>query len=213
MTTGAAPLTDDRPKRLSDERFDLDAGLQSYVPWLDTAKARERFERDPWIRKVWPPELWPASVGYFPVQAEINRSLIPTTPRSLEVTLPMVHAALTGSPLKTLPLWMLTSNALRQEAARSALARGGADARVFYELALGELVDRNYLRAVELFSQSSAAGGTGPILLTLSQYASFMAHDATGQRELLRELEERGPATGLEPWVLPFLKQSARGGE
>jgi len=209
MTADAAPLTDDRPKRLSDERFDLEAGLQSYVPWLETAKSRERFERDLWIQKTWPPQLRAATVDYFPIQREIHLVQIPNAGRSFPDALHTVHWLLTNTRLTTLPLWMLGSNGLRQEAAKSAFAKGQRDTRTLWELARGALVNRNYARAAELFAQGSAAGGAGPNARTLSLYSLFMASDATHQRELLRKLEEAGSAEELEPWVVPFLKRSA----
>jgi spermidine synthase len=211
IASDVAPLTDDRPKRLSDEWFDLEKGLQSYVPWLDVNKARKRFEADPWIRKVWPPELRAPTSVYFPVQGEINVQLIPTVPRPLQDTMLQLHAVLTGSSLATLPLWMLGSNGLRQRAAQRALDEGQRDPQVFWELARGALASRHYARAAELFERGSkAAGGAGPYVRVLSLYSLLMADDANGQRELIRHLEESGSERALEPWVIPFLKASAQ---
>lgn len=210
IAAGVEPLTDDRPKRLSDEWFDLEEGLQSYVPWLDVTKARERFERDPWIGKVWPSELRGATLGYFPIQGQITVQLIPTVGRSLQATLPTVHSFLTNTQLTTLPLWMLGSNDLRQDAAHKAQAEGRADALALWELARGALAERSYAKAAQLFGQGAqAAGSIDTNMRTLWFYALIMAGGPDSQRELLRQIEEAGPGALLEPWVLPFLKECA----
>jgi len=211
IAAGAAPLTDDQPKRLSDELFDLATGLPAYVPWLDTAQAQTRFERDPWIRALWPEELRTESLRYFPIQSEVHRMLIPTAERPLDDTLPRLHALLTNTDLTALPLWLLGSNQLRQQAAERALAQGAVDPLVHWELARGALSERDYTRATNHFEKGARImGSIGPLVRALWFYSMFMAGDAASQRALIRQIEEAGPSAGVEPWFSSFLERSIR---
>ena len=202
----ALPLTDDHPKRLSDETFDLAAGVQSYVPWMDKTNTRLRFEQSPWIREFWPQELRSATPVYFLAQYEFNRTVI-EKPVDMQVVLPRLHVFLTRTPLETLPLWMLQSHELRQHAARTALAKGNADSSTYFELGLGELAKRNYARAEELFAKALQAGASGPRLQTLGLYSHFMSRDPEGQRALVQELKDKAAAAQEQPWILPLLEQ------
>jgi len=203
----ALPLTDDYPKRLSDRPFDLVAGVQSYVPWMDKTNAIRRFEQSPWLDKVWPKRFRSATPSYFLAEFELKRTLI-EKPYDLQIVLPRVHLFLTRTELATLPLWMLNSHELRQQAARTALGKDNADARTFAELGLGALAQREYAQAHELFTRALQAGAVGPRVQTLALYSRFMASDRAGQRELLRGLREAAPAAQEEPWIVPFLEQA-----
>ncbi|MEM7138361.1 MAG: spermidine synthase [Myxococcota bacterium] len=210
MSAGAAPLTDDRPKRLSDRRFDLEAGVQEYVPWLDASASRARFANDPWIAKVWPPDVRSATNAYFAPQLEINRVLVETQVRPLEESLPKVHGLLTTTSARALPLWMLGSNALRQRAAETAISEGRETAAAYYELGLGALSNRTYGRASDFFRKSAQVGGTGPALVSLSVYAAFMASDDGRRQELIYALSTPEQSAKLDPWLVPFLRNAAK---
>lgn len=209
MTAGIAPLTDNRPKRLSDEWFDLQTHVGAYVPWLQVAKPRAQFANDPFISRVWPAEFRESSKDYFDIQWEINLALIPIAGRSLETQLPKVHYLLSQTELKTLPLWMLGSDTDRQDAVQNAIDNGTRDVHHSWELARGELVERNYGRAAELAERTSRDGSANPDMHVLSLYSLFMSGDATRQHTLIRRLEETDSGVRLEPWVVPFLKRSA----
>jgi hypothetical protein len=206
MAGDALPLTDDHPKRLSEQPFKIIEGLDFYVPWMDKSNTRERFEQSGWIQKIWPQALRSSTPSYFSAQWEINRALIERSGLNLEVVLPKVHVVLTRTDLTTLPLWMLHSDGLRQRAARIALEKGTANAAAYGDLALGALSQRNYARAYELFSNALRAGATGPRMQTATLYALFMSNDPDGRRELVQNLVSAGSASTLEPWVVPFFQ-------
>ena len=208
LTRDAEPLTDDRPKRLSDRRFDVHTGVKTYLTWLDPTSARLRFERSPWIAEVWPPELKEPTTRYFEAQWDANVVLISTQANELAAVLPKVRTYLTESRLVTLPLWLLGSDALRQAAAKSAQAKGSSKASVFYELGLGALADRQYGPAYQLFTQAIQAGGRGPDVAPLTLYSLFMANDEGGRRTVIQQLES-AERSNLPPWFIPFLRQSA----
>jgi spermidine synthase len=208
MTADVAPLIDNRPKRLSDDWFDLEAEVATYVSWLQIAGPRERFAKDPFITRMWPAEYLTATADYFDIQWEINLALIAIAGKSLETQLPKVHYLLSNTELTTLPLWILGSDADRQKAARNAIASGHDDVHHSWELARGALVERDYTRAAELFLRTSEGVRASPIVRTLSLYSRVMSIDLTRQHALIRSLEDPASTTRLEPWVVPFLKRS-----
>jgi hypothetical protein len=205
----AAPLTDDHPKRLSNRPFDPRGAFRTYGPWMDTTTARSRFEQSAWIARTWPNELRAPTLSYFPVQQEINRVLVSGPRRQLQAVLPTIHSLLTRSELKTLPLWMLASNEPRQLAAESALARGKLDAKVYWELALGALAKREYLRAYELFVRATQRGAYGPLVQTLTLYSLFMTTDRGAVHQLLADLANGRSVYNVEPWFVQFLYRAA----
>ncbi len=200
------PLTDDRPKRLSGERFDLVAGIRAYLPWIDPRSARSRFEQSPWIAEVWPPGLRSATLPYFSAQADINRALIESSRRDLSETLPKVHELLTSTRLSTLPLWLLGSDEPRQVAARKAQAGGEATATTYAELALGALSQRDFGSAYTLLMKASDVGKFGPDLTTLALYAILMRNEPSARPTILAKLSASGQTESLEPWVMPFMQ-------
>ncbi len=200
----ALPLTDDYPKRLSDQRFDLAASIGDYLPWMDQTNTRLRFEQSPWVEEVWPKDLRSATSPYFAPQWEINRTLI-EKPLDMQQVLPRVHVFLTGMELSTLPLWMLNSHEAIQQAARAALEKGNTDARTYEELGLGALAQRRYKRAHDLFAQALRASESTPRLQALGVYSLFMGKDPAGQRELVRDLEQAASEGQMQPWIPPFL--------
>jgi len=203
----ALPLTDDQPKRLSDEPFAVAKGVGAYVPWVDKDETRLRFEQSPWIANVWPQELRDTTPSYFLAQWEINRALIEQGPLNLEVVLPKLHVVLTRTELTTMPLWMLKSDGLRQHAAKAALDKDNANRGALGELGLGALANRDYQGAYELFSKAVRAGGRAPQLQTIAVYSLFMATPSEGRPKLVQNLKNAGPDSTLEPWVVPFLEQ------
>jgi predicted membrane-bound spermidine synthase len=206
IASDTAPLTDDRPKRLSAQPFDVQADFQTYVPWMDTTITRTRFERSPWIEQVWPSELRASALPYFSVQHEINHVLV-SGPRQMQEVLPTIHSLLTRTELETLPLWMLASNVPRQVAASRALAKGRGKAEVYWELGLGALVQRDYRGAHEHFVRAAQQGAHGPRVLSLLIYTQFMASDRAGMDQLLADLKSGRTSESAEPWLIQLLHQ------
>jgi spermidine synthase len=203
----ALPLTDDFPKRLSDGPFDVSAGVEDYIPWMNQGETRRRFEQSAWLDRVWPAQYREGDPQLFLAQWEINRTLI-EKPYDLRIVLPRVHEFLTATDLSTVPLWMLQSHELRQRAARTALEKGNADPSTHYELGLAALAQRNYWRAYELFDKAGRSGLPTQRVQTLMLYSLFMAKGPSERRELIAELRATGAAANVEPWLVPFLEEA-----
>jgi len=197
----APPLTDDRPKHLSDRVVPVERLAPSYLPWMRTDRARRRFEQSPWVREVWPASLREASLPWFEVQEVLNRTL---TGRRLPLhrALPAAHELLTRWELETLPLWLLGSDAQRQRAARAAAAAGRREPAVLAELALGALVSGRHAEAAGLLEEALGAGsGSADARLrrwrALEVYCLYRADDP----EAARRLAAAGGGGGAWPWL------------
>lgn len=206
------PVTDDRPKRLSDRPFDVGTnrlGFETYVSWLEWSSSRAAFERSTWIARMLPDELIAPTLGRFPTESWATLATLSKT-RPLQSVMMTVHKLLAGSKLTTLPLWLLGSNFLRQAAAQRAFDKGTLNADVHWELALGALVKRDYDRAYELFGRAAEGGAQSSRVSALTVYSLFMASDQAGRERLLAGLAGGRMAQNLEPWVLQFLNQAVR---
>jgi spermidine synthase len=203
----APPLTDDRPKRLSDEPFDLKEGFSKYLPWITEDSTRSRFRESPWIDQVWPEEYREVTLPYFGAQWETSRMLI-EKPSDLQVVLPKVHPILVETQLSTLPLWLLNSHELRQEAARQAMAKGNVDVLVYYELGLGALAQRRYSEAHELFNTAFQAAPHDRRIEILRMYALFMGSGPERKQEIVRNTREAAQIGHVAPWVAEFFEQA-----
>lgn len=63
ITRDVAPLTDLYPKRLTDERWDDEAGHRFALTYLNAASAFQRFLGSPLISRIWPDALKPETAG------------------------------------------------------------------------------------------------------------------------------------------------------
>jgi len=206
----AKPLTDDHPKRLSDAPFDKVAGVSSYRPWMDEAEKKRRFEESAWIEKVWPKPLRDATMSYFLAQTEINRTIVEKPPLDLQKVLQKVHVILVRTELETMPLWLLRSDGLRQEAAQEALDKGKESVAIHGELGLGSLALRDFEEAKRHLTQAAQLGAEGPQYAAATVYAVFMAASAEEKPEIIARLKQALAAGKpvVEPWVIVFLEKA-----
>jgi hypothetical protein len=180
LTVATPPLTDDFPERLrplpsrpslSDPRYGIDPAVAAqYERVLDPARARAAFASSSLIRRLWPPGLIDQTLPFFEEQRMINRVLWDGgKPLRLVDDL---HAVLTRTSLRTLPLWMLGSDAVKQ-----AVAAGGNDGtgNVEYLRGLQLLVSRDYGSAASYFSLAERGGLRIPALRPMLAYALCLA--------------------------------------
>jgi spermidine synthase len=178
---GALPLDDDHPKRLGSRVLGPKRLAASWLPWLDAARARERFARSALVARLWPPELRAASLAWFDARAAAERHLLGTPHDGIDFA--ALHAWLADSPLQTLALWELGSSELRQRAARAAAASGRADPEVERELALGALAARAWPEAAARLARARASGAADARDARLEVYALCAAGRPDAARE------------------------------
>lgn len=179
FVAGVPPLTDDFPQRLrptaraslSDPRYGRDPAVtEHYRTLLDPDRARTRFLNSPYIRRLWPADLIEASAPYFAVQRMINDVL-------WEAGDPLRHVGdlntlLTGTALRTLPLWLLGTDDVRLSIAES--MDDGHGTRE-YARGLRGLSGRDYAGAATLFARAEARGFPAAQARALQAFALQLA--------------------------------------
>jgi len=153
------PLTDDFPQRLrpasdrpslSDPRYRFDPSVTAlYQQVIDTDRARRAFGSSDFIRRLWPPALIEATLPFFDEQRVLNRMLLEGGGPLRQIE--DLHALLTTTMLRTLPLWILGSDEVKQRIAEDSAERTGATE---YARGLRALTARDYLRAAAHFSEA-----------------------------------------------------------
>lgn len=182
LTAGTLPLTDDFPKRLDPAPARLsvthttsesDTGADKFIERVvDPSRARDLFQRSPYIRQLWPSAVIEETLPFFDIQRTINRILVEGADplRHIEE----LHWLLTATSLRRVPLWALGSDDIQQEIVDRSGDRTGTHA---YILGIRTLVARQYATAAEYFSVAEAAGGPNPQSRALRAYAQCLAGD------------------------------------
>ncbi len=202
------PLVDDFPLRLSNRPVSLaeSEGARSFSSLMEARGAEERMRASDFVRRRFPPEVRAASAEAFRWQPLWNARLqyeaaAPVTERDL-------HEVLAESDLRTLPLWILGSDATERRLAESQPAR--ADPEVARVRGLAALVDRDYAGAARWLAQArrGVAGREGARLATLQIYALCMAGEPARAARLARNLVRASPAAARSDAYWRFLEDT-----
>ncbi|MEQ1731532.1 MAG: hypothetical protein ABL982_24435, partial [Vicinamibacterales bacterium] len=190
LTRETPPLTDDFPQRLaprpgrpslSDPAYGTDeSATRMYQSMLDVRRARDAFAASPFIRALWPAPLIERSLPYFETQAALNRVY-------WDGGLPLrqideLHALLSTTTLRTLPLWILGSDEVKQRIAEGAGSENGGATE--YARALRALSGRDWASAVRWFELAARGGMNGQTLRPMLAYALVR----NGQEDQARQL-------------------------
>jgi spermidine synthase len=194
LTDGAPPLTDDFPQRLrpvavrpslSDPRYPFDpAVVEMYQRTLEPARARDAFAASDFVKQLWPRSLIAGSLRRFDEQRMINRVLWEGGRPLAQIE--DLHALLTSTSLRTLPLWFLGSDDVKERIAEASTERSGPTE---YARALRALVARDYRRAAAYFGESERRGLQGETVRPLQVYSLCLAGDLDTARLLARGVE------------------------
>jgi len=196
LTAATPPLTDNFPQRLrpvagrpslSDPRYDSDpAAAQRFRTVIDTGRARDLFQSSPYIRARWPGALALRTLPAFDVQRIINRVMWEGGHPLAQIE--ELHAILTGTRLRTLPLWILGSDEVKQRIAEGAAERTGP---VEYARALRAFSGRDFNAAVLLLAHAEQLGLEAPTVRPLLVYALIMSDRLEEARQLARAARPR----------------------
>jgi spermidine synthase len=196
LSKDAPALTDDFPQRLrpvpsrpslSDPRYPFDpAVVEMYQRTLDPARARNAFAESDLIKRLWPGSLVAGTLQRFDVQRMINRVLWEGGRPLMQIE--DLHSLLTRTSLKTLPLWFLGSDDVKEAIADASVERTGATE---YARALRALVSRDYRRAAAYLGESARLGLQGETIRPLQVYSLCLAGDLDTARLLARGVEAR----------------------
>jgi hypothetical protein len=133
LMDGARPVTDDFPQRLrpvanrpsiSDTNLrDDGTALALFRHVIDTNRARQAFAASPMVRRLWPEDLIQETLPWFEYQAMVNDVLLEGAHPLRHIE--QLHKTLTTTSLRTLPLWMLGSDELKQRIVEESEAEEG----------------------------------------------------------------------------------------
>ncbi|MDJ0849844.1 MAG: spermidine synthase [Myxococcota bacterium] len=198
LTRDTPPLVDDFPLRLSEQAPAPDAAVA--VPFfrelMDTTRAKSAFERSAWVARVWPAELRAATLRHFAWQALVNASL--TYGSDATPSLADLRRVLDDSGLRTLPLWILASDAAELDAARALEGDAARRPNALRVLGVGAIADRDYAKAARLFAEAREKRPRSARLLGLEITARCMGGDLDGASALARDLLHRVPGAARD---------------
>ena len=160
-TDSVPPVTDDFPKRLTDE-ITVRSDFQWYRSLMRPGPNARAFAESELIRAAWPAELRERSLDYFWVQDMIDtqfgmrRGLLPIDQR-----IRRLHWIQSQTPLRELPLWQLG-------------IKGEVEATTPAERARLALVDRDFALAIRLYGHARQLAPEDPELERLESFALCM---------------------------------------
>lgn len=168
FTANTPPLTDDFPQRLepvsgrpslSDPAYATSETVRRhYQEVLDPARSAAVFRGSAYIRALWPARFVASAAPYFDVQRLTNDIL-------WDGSRPLAHVdgldtLLTSTTLRTLPLWFLGSDEIRQRIVETAPTD---TATADYGKGLRALTGRDYDGAVSFFLRAANRGLNGSL--------------------------------------------------
>ena len=196
LMADAPPLTDDFPHRLvptpsrpslSDPRYGVDRlVVDRYQRVIDPARARERFRSSAFIRGLWPADLIDRSLPLFEWQGVINRVFWEGGKPLAQIE--DLHAVLTTTSLRTLPLWLLGSDEVKQRIAETKDDGAGG---MEYARGLRALAGRDYRGAAASFVRAEQRGLRGPLIRPLLVYALCLGGNIDEASQAARGVEPR----------------------
>ena len=152
-TRGALPLDDDHPGRIL-ARYPADEnGDPTYRLWMEPRSIRRRFESSAFIRDLWPPELRRRTAGSFPPQAILDDLSAWGSFNAIQA----LHAVLTSSSLRTLPLLLMGTEPAIQRIAVPLYDAGVRDPGLEFEIGARAMSERDYKTAAEHLALATEA--------------------------------------------------------
>lgn len=182
LTVSTPPLTDNFPQRLrpvpgrpslSDPNYASDPHVAAlFQQVIDPLRARTAFHSSSLVRRLWPDGLIAKTHAFFDVQRVINRVIWEggNPLRQIED----LHAVLTQTSLRTLPLWIMGTDEIKERIAEASTDGSG---EVLYARALRAISVRGYRAAAEWLVEAERRGFRGQNTRPLLAYTLAMAGD------------------------------------
>jgi predicted membrane-bound spermidine synthase len=209
---GAAPVTDDFPKRISDfPSPDPHRERERFAAWMDAAASRERFAASAFARELLPDGLRERSLPYFEVQALMNRLTGPkAAPTALRAQVETIDWLLTETDLTTPVLWLLGITADNFRIIDAKIASGEPEEPFLAQLAVRDLAERRYASAAERFRRVVEQRPDDPFTRGYFVYALARS----GRAEEARfEVARYRPQPGAEQPFWAWIARSVEGSE
>jgi len=149
-----APLTDNYPKRLTDEPWNEEANFRFAATYMDASSAEYRFLWSPLINRIWPETLSRSLKSFFAIRESRYLSEKIGSNKLAELDL-----YLRGSRLRTPVLEVLGSDGLRLEIAeRIAKKAKTPPLETMPDIIAGALARRDIDGAIQLMEDKKARG-------------------------------------------------------
>jgi spermidine synthase len=188
------PLTDNFPLRLvptparpslSAPSHAIDrAATERFQRVIDPNRARDGFVSSSFIRGLWSSSLLENSAPYFDWQRVINRVIWEGGRPLMQIE--DLHAVLTQSTLRTLPLWILGSDEVKEQIAETSKPQ---TAETEYARGLRALAGRDYNGAAAAFLQTEQQGLRAPTIRALLVYSLCLANHLDEAQQFVRGLD------------------------
>jgi len=194
LVATAPPLTDDFPHRLvpvasrpslSAPSHAIDrAASERFQRVIDPTRARDAFLSSSFVRGLWPLDMIEKSAPFFDWQRLINRNFWEGGKPLMQID--DLHGVLTQTTLRTLPLWILGSDDVKEEIAEQSKTK---NAETEYARGLRALAGRDYNGAAAAFLQTEQQGLRAPTIRALLVYSLCMANQLDEARQFVRGLD------------------------
>jgi len=194
LVATAPALTDDFPHRLvpvssrpslSAPSYAIDrAASERFQRVIDPARGRDAFVSSRFVRGLWPADMIEKSAPFFTWQRLINRNFWEGGKPLMQIE--DLHAVLTQTTLRTLPLWILGSDDVKEEIAERSKTK---NAETEYARGLRALAGRDYNGAAAAFLQTEQQGLRAPTIRALLVYSLCMANQFDEARQFVRGLD------------------------
>jgi hypothetical protein len=148
---------------------------------IDPARARDAFLASPLVGALWPAELRTKSAPFFTWQRIINRNFWEGGRPLAQIE--DLHAVLTQTTLRTLPLWVLGSDDVKERIAEEARPK---TTETEYAHGLRALAGRDYNGAATAFFQTEQQGLRAPTIRALLVYSLCLANRIDEARQFSR---------------------------
>lgn len=190
ITQGVPPLVDNFPKRVKSSRGPRLGLVKLIDQWVDIDAAQARFMKSPLIARLWPERLRQDSLAYFTFQDILNRHWFGFRDPAMPVIVD-IDRVLNGSSLKTLPLWLMGSNADFQRIVNGASPEEKEDPMIQVHLALRQMADRDYESALVSLRHAKADPRLQGDAFSYTVYAlSSLGRRAEAQALVKKEMGE-----------------------
>jgi len=186
LTRGTWPLVDNFPKRIAVSRGPRMELVKLLDRWTDTTETQQRFLQSPLIRKLWPERLRQDSVPYFEYQALLHQKWFGLR-QPMRPPIADLHQVLTETPLKTLPLWLLGSDADYSRIVSIQKDAMQNDPIVQARLGMMKLSERDYEAAAAAFARAEADPKVQAEAFNYRVYALSMAGQIEQAQRLVAE--------------------------
>jgi spermidine synthase len=157
ITHDVAPLTDNYPKRLTDESWDDEANHRFALTYMEAPAALQRFRRSSLVRAIWPGSLSRSLESFFALRESRYLSETVGSNKLAELDLYLRY-----SRLRMPVLEVLGSNGFRLAIAeRVARTSDPPPVETLPDLIAGALAARDLRRAIELLQMERDRGVSG----------------------------------------------------